>query len=182
MKAYLYGAVIAAAVLLGGLWAANYLIDAKAEAQQAASDLDACRAIANRIGTLKASGASVAGGGLDQAVLQRRGEEALQSIGLPANHLVQVAPDLPRTVGQTAYKEVPTNLILRDMTLRQVVGFLLAITGDGSPLQTRALRFSGAHDAGGGDVQWTAELTLAYLVYQPATVTNLISNEKDEGR
>lgn len=180
MKAYLYVAVIAAALLMAGLWAVGYLVDARQAAEMAASDLDSCRAIAARIGTMKAGNDAAANGTLDQAALQRKGEEALQSIGLPPSHLVKVAPEAPRTVGQTAYREVPTNLILRDMTLRQTVSFLLAMTGDGSPLQTRALRLSGANDPNGPDPLWSVEVTLAYLVYQPARIANVI--ERDQGR
>jgi hypothetical protein len=180
MKAYLYAAIILATLLVAGLWATGHLMDARAASEMAASDLDACRGIAARIGTMKAGNDAASNGGFDQAALQRKGEEALQSIGLPPSHLVKVAPDTARTVGQTAYREVPTNLILRDMTLRQTVGFLLAMTGEGSPLQTRALRLSGANDPAGPDPHWTVELTLAYLVYQPAKVANVL--EREEGR
>jgi hypothetical protein len=180
MKAYLYAAVILAAVLMAGLWSAGRLVDARESAEMAASDLESCRAMAARIGTMKAGSDAANNGQLDQAALQRKSEEALQSIGLPPSHLVKVAPEAPRTVGQTAYREVPTNLVLRDMTLRQTVGFLLAMTGDGSPLQTRALRLSGANDPAGPDPHWSVEITLAYLMYQPAKITNVL--DREEGR
>jgi hypothetical protein len=182
MKAYLVAAVVVTALVMAGLWVGGHLLDTRAEMEMAAADLESCRTIASRIGTMKAGGDSTSGGMLDQAALQRKGEEALQSIGLPPSHLVKVAPDTPRTVGQTAYREVPTSLTLRDMTLRQTVGFLLAMTDDGSPLQARAMRLSGANDTAGGDVQWSVELTLAYLVYQPAEVSNVLSSEREEGR
>ena len=161
----------ASVVLLATLtWAATGLLDAMALAKQAASDLSTCRAIAGRVVSLQSAGGAAVTEAIDQLSMQRRGEKALVSIGLPTNHLVEVASELPRSVGETAYREMPTNLVLRDVTLRQVVRFLLAMSADNSPLQARALRLSSPRDSG-GDTQWTAELTLTYFTYSPNSGT-----------
>ncbi|MDB5325533.1 MAG: hypothetical protein JWM57_1102 [Phycisphaerales bacterium] len=178
MKLYLYGAVILAALLMAGLWIGNDFFDAKAGARQSASDLNSCQVIERRIESLNTVSRSTASGTLDQATLQWRAESALQSIGVSPSHLMQVAPEQPRTIGETAYREVSTNLILRDMTLRQTVGLLLAMANDSSPLQTRVLRLSSPHGSAevvSGDVAWTVEATVVYFIYQPKTAASFLT-------
>ena len=162
-----YAAVIALALFLGCGWSVSYFRDAREAAAQASRDLEHCRLMAGRIEQLRSRPTGMGAGPLSQTDLHRRGQAALEELGVGADRLVQIAPDVPRTVGTSAYKEVPSRVTLRDVTLRQVVGFLLAMTGDRSPLQARSLRLYAPRAGAAGGTEWSAEVTLSYLSYEP---------------
>jgi len=174
----LYAAVTIAAMLFACAWSASYLFDARDAAGHAHRELQTCRAMANHVARLKdrPSGA----GPLDQADLHRRSQQALEQLGVSPDQLVQIGHDQPRTIGQSAYKEVPSQLVLRDLTVRQVVGFLLAMTGDGSPLHASSLRLSAPREEGGG-TRWAVEITLSYLTYEPPQTVKLARTGEREG-
>lgn len=163
--------VIALAPVVALCWAGSYLSDARATAAGALMDRDKCRLAAAHIEDLNKNPGAKRSGPLDETGLQTRGQAALQQMGISLDHLVQIAPDVPRTVGK-AYKEVPSHVVLRDLSLRQLVGFLLSMTGEHSALLVRSLRLYAPHDTESG-AQWTAEVTLSYLIYEPPPPVNL---------
>lgn len=168
-------AVIGLALLFGLLWSISYHTSARVDALLAASDTQACRQMAARIEELQTRASAAGSGAIDQTDLHLRGQEALAQLGIDAGHLVQVTPQEPRRVGETAYKEVPRQFVLRDVTLRQLVGFLLFMTADRPSLQVRTLRLHAPRDAApsAGGAMWSAEVTLCYLIYEPPVAVNL---------
>ena len=165
--------VIILALLVALLWSYGHFRGAREAAALAAGDSEICRQMASRIEQLKTRARAAGSGSMDQTDLHLRGQEALAQIGMDARHLVQVTPQEPRRVGQTAYKEVPRQFVLQDVTLRQLVGFLLFMTEDRPSLQVRSLRLHGPRDGMPGGAQWSAEVTLCYLIYEPPTAINV---------
>ncbi len=146
------------------LVAAVFLLDARDVAERAGDDLKACMAASARIRQLERLPRGQSAGPIDAAFVHQRGQQALQTLGLPAEHLVQIVPGTPQRVGETGYKEVPTSLVLRDLNLRQIVQLLLSVT-DGSRLSVKSLRLSAPRDTEDG-AQWSAEATLSYLIFE----------------
>jgi hypothetical protein len=173
VRRLLYGTVIAAAMVAALLWCAGGLVDAREQATRARADLGVCRQLAARIGQLDRLPRSQSAGPVDPSDLYQHGQQALQQLGVSPDHLVQIAPQTPERLGETAYKQVPTQLLVRDLTLRQLVGFLLAMTSEPSTMSVRSLRLYAPRDSDGG-AQWTAELTLSYLVYEPPAAVSVV--------
>jgi hypothetical protein len=96
-------------------------------------------------------------------------ERAAVAAGVDKKRVARVAGETPQRFLDTVYKEKPTQVFLRDVTLRQVTDLAHGILAEGSGLHIKNLqiRASGAEDA--GDL-WSAELMLTYLIYDPQQV------------
>jgi len=179
-RRYLYAGVIAAALAGALVWSVSCLIDAREQAIRAWSDLEACRQLATRVQQLDRLPRSQTAGPVDPSDLYQRGQRALQQLNVSPDHLVQIVPETPRRIGETAYKEVPTQLVVREMNLRQLVAFLLAMTNEQSTTAVRSLRLFAPRDSENG-AQWTAEITLSYLVYEPPVTLSVVkASERTE--
>jgi len=148
-------------------WSLMTLNAARSEALLAQRDLQDVRRLGRRIESLHRR-SSVAGSATVAATeLARRSEEAARSAGMADSSLSETTPQTSQRVGESAYKEVPTNVVLTGVTLRQVVRFILTMTAQDSGLQARSLILSAPDDS--FDDSWRAELSLAYLIYEPST-------------
>ena len=138
-------------------------------ANDAASDLIACREAAGRIDQLRRRPAVAGLRPVQATELSRRIEESARAAGVPDEGLDQIEPEPPRRVGDTAYRQTPTRVRLRRVTLAQLFSFLRALAVEdaaGPGLQLEAIRLSAPRGEEIGD-RWSAEATLTYLVYDP---------------
>jgi uncharacterized membrane protein len=92
-------------------------------------------------------------------------ERAAKGAGVDTQRLLRISPEPPQRFLDTAYKEKPTQVVLKDVTLQQLVTILYNLTGEHG-LAAKSLRISApqAEDATG---QWSAELVVTYLIYDP---------------
>lgn len=157
-------AVVGLAAL--AIWSGARLRSARQAALAAAEDVAACQQIAARIAVLRDRPAVAGVQERASAETATRVERAAAAAHITASRsLVSISPEPPRRLGETAYKEAPTQVLLRDVTLRQLVTFLSAVCGEGSGLRPKLLRLS-APRAEAVDT-WSAEVTLCDLIYSP---------------
>ena len=147
-------------------WSFRQLAAAEAASGRSRDDLVVCRQLARRIGALRHKPALAGSQELQLNELARRIEQACQSADVPPDSLVRIWPEQARRVGDTNYKEKPTQILLRQVTLRHIIRFLHALTGDESGLWVKTIRLVAPRD-GHDHNHWTAEATISYLIYTP---------------
>jgi hypothetical protein len=167
--------MIAVASLAAVAWSSMRLTDARASASAAAQDLADCRALADRIESLRRLPAVAGAAELGASDLSRQIEQAAKVAEFPDDSVERIEPEPARRVGETNYREVATQVRLRHVTLRQVFTFLHALCADAlsnalgrsaSGLRLRSIRLSAPRGEETAD-RWTVESTLTYMVYSP---------------
>jgi hypothetical protein len=93
-------------------------------------------------------------------------EKAAGEAGVPAENIERITPEMPRRIGDTAYKETPTRVHLRKISLQQLVTLTHALLSADAGLRADSIRLTSPRQAEGAD-QWTTELVLGYLIYDP---------------
>ncbi len=92
-------------------------------------------------------------------------ESTVKSAGVDAK-VRRIASEKPRRLGDSAYKEQPTQVSLPPITLKQLVALGLDLSSPEVGLNLETIRLSAPRDADTGDL-WNAEVVLTYLIYDP---------------
>lgn len=164
--------------LVVAVWICYAAFDqAKSAAATAAQDLAECNQLGLRITALRRRPSLAGSRELQITELAQRLEEAARSCSIPADGISRISPDAPHRVGDSPYREVATDISLRQVTLRQAISFLHTLCSAESGLRARDLRLEVPHDVQGfgspetgttAQNTWTLEATLSYLIYAPA--------------
>ncbi len=93
-------------------------------------------------------------------------EQAARSAAIKPNKLVRITPEPPRRIADSVYKEKPTQVRLKGVTLTQSVEMLHRLTSAKDVLHPQSIRLGAPRIDDTGDI-WTAELVLTYLIYDP---------------
>lgn len=94
-------------------------------------------------------------------------EETALAHGIAADAILRIDPDQPaRRVGDTVYREKPTEIIFKGVTLEQLTGTVHAIVSGQERLEARSIRLRAPRRQDTGR-RWDVELVLTYLVYDP---------------
>ena len=80
--------------------------------------------------------------------------------------ILRITPGSPQRIEDTAYKEKPTRVLLKDITLQQLVRLLHAVASGDRRLHPKSLRIAAPRRDNTGPL-WTAEIELTYLIYAP---------------
>ena len=107
-------------------------------------------------------------GDSEMAMTQLAGlvEQASQAANLPDRSVARVWPQRPRRIADTAYKENPTQVQLRGVSLEQLIRFLDHMIGQTEGLNIGSLRLQAPRDTARQGL-WEADADLSYLVYAP---------------
>ena len=155
-------------VLLAGssFWGYAAMAAGRRRALHSSAQLAECRRLADRIDTLQ----NVPDRDAEPAQLvrktTRRIEAAAKAAGIPADRLVGITPGPMQRLGDTVYKEKPTQVLLRQVTLRKLVGMIHSLLDAEQHLSPQSIRLSAASADDCGDL-WNAEVVLTYLIYDP---------------
>lgn len=126
-----------------------------------------CEKLVNEIKALQ-SRPGFAAFDVDSArTITARAEEALSKANLPPTSLIRIEPQPAVRLRDTDYRVRPTRLQLRGVTLKQVVAFAHAMTGEARGTTVRDLRLNASGEVEEFDA-WTAELVLTQLIFSPA--------------
>jgi hypothetical protein len=164
---------VAAALLGGVMWGYVRLTAARDAAAGAAASLAECRRLAAAVESRRGPGAVVVAGAEEPRATEliKRIESAAKAAGFPQDGIERIQPGSPRRLsGDDTLFEKPTDIQLRDVTLRQVFTFLHAVGGGGGAgkpgLQLKDVRLTAPSPGDTGD-RWSVEGTLTYLVRAP---------------
>ena len=156
MKRFNRPAVIALAYALAvgaAAWGWFLLADASASATAAAQDARSARLLVERIEALRRTTAAVAASPQDD--LRQRIARAATAAGVAQNGLEAIEEQPVSRSGDGAYQERPTRIVLRQVTLRQVVTFFHSLTAGAPAYHARELRLTAPREQERGG-HWSA--------------------------
>lgn len=135
-------------------------------AETARADLERCLASASTIETLRRKPAMASD--REQLAAETTGlvSRAAAAAGITPAQLTRIVPDPPQKVGQTAYKEKPTLVVVEDVQLEQIVKMIHALGSGQESLAAKSIRLGPSRQQGRDDL-WAAEIVLTYLIYEP---------------
>ena len=158
--------VAAAATLAATIWSWTVLDERRRAEGRTAEDLAACAALAAQIEALRARPRVAGSDEPPDRELAGRVERAAERVGISRDRVALVDPAPARRVADSAYKEKPTRIELRGVTLRQLVTLLHRVAAEREGLRVKRLRAVAPHGEEVGDC-WNAEATLSHLIYAP---------------
>ena len=179
------GIVVAAlAAIVGTAWLATARNDSLREQRQ----LQTCRNLIAEIQRLETEPAVIRRQVIAHTELAQRIERAAADAGInTAEQLIRIDPR-PRTkqfgdLGDPSARHIEnaTDVVFDRISLAQLVTFVFEVQGeDASRLHLSQLRLQAPHDDPLGE-QWMAELTLMYLVLEPAEGTEAVARAATSG-
>ena len=160
-----------AMLMLAGLagaaaWASSRFSESRENAQAAAEDLNACRHLASALETLRRRPNFAGAEEMQLAVLAQQIEAAGRNASLPSGSITRIWPEPARRVGETVYKEKPTQIAVKNVSMRQLVTFLYNLSAGSNGLSVNSLRLTAPRGQDNQDV-WSVEATVNYLIYSP---------------
>jgi hypothetical protein len=169
----LMAGTIAVALFTALGWSYGRLSDCRAAALAAAQDLADCRAMIDHIESLRRRPAVAGAREIAAADLSRRIAEAAAAAQIDERAIERIEPEPARRVEGTDYREVATQVRLRNLSLRQVFAFFHALgsrpaQSAAAALALRDLRLTAPRGDETAD-RWTVESTVTYTVYSPRT-------------
>jgi hypothetical protein len=159
-------AVLVGVLAITSLAAAVHARSLSRQAQLATADATACLQLASQIRGLRQRPRKIESQQVQQPQLAKRIETAGTLAGIPLSAFSRIDPESPRRLGDTAYEEMPTQLSLRSVNLRQLVSLLYNLSTDDLNLNVKQIRLSAPRGTEAQDL-WNAEVTLTYLIYAP---------------
>lgn len=158
-------------LLIGCGWCLSWLQTSRNGALAAGEQLAEARRLIARIENLRNRPAAAGKDVINLGQLTRLIELAAAEAGLQREQLVRIWPAPARRHRDGDYQEKPIQVLLERLTLKQLSQFLLALTGNESPLTLTSIRLTAPHRTVLGEEEetWTCELTASYLLYAPRT-------------
>ena len=155
------------ALLCGTLvWSVGYLSEQRKAANDAHRDLAEIEAMAGQIEAFRKLPAMAAEHERVSDDVTGLIERIATHAGVPPGCLVRITPEPPARLGDTVYKEKPTQVFLKNVTPEQIVRFAHGLVCSGQRLHARSIRLSSPGRDSSGDL-WHAELVFTYLIYDP---------------
>jgi hypothetical protein len=160
--------VVLMACLLAGwtLWSYRYMTLRRKAASNAQADVAECDRLAARIADICRLPTVAADHEKFSGEITSIIEAAAKSASVPTGRLEDIIPQPPRRVGDTVYKEKPTQVTLKGITLEQLVRLGHGVLSGKQHLNIKWINL----DAPGVDDTsnfWTVELGVTYLIYDP---------------
>ncbi len=164
--------IAAAFLCLAALWGYGYLARQRNAARTQIADLSECRDMMWRIEDLNRRPVLAADREKLASEITGLIEQASRRAGIAPQALVRIEPAAPRRVGDTPYREKPTQVFLRNVTLKQLTTLTYNLTHQEAGLYTSSIRLAAPRREESSD-QWTVELVLTYLIYEPARIESI---------
>ena len=163
---------VAALLVAGNLLAFLELQSGHSAARAAALNLRECKELADEIVGLRRQPSKVSIEGQSATQLSKRMEEALRAAQMPSTCLVRVDPQPARRLKDSEFKEQPTGLELRSVTLRQLVQFLQKLESGEARLRISSLGLVATQKPliGAAEETWTAQVVLTSLIFAPKKI------------
>ncbi len=159
-------AVLAALLALTALWTYGGMARSRSRAIAAAAETADCARMADSIRRAAVRPVKVAE--FERLATETTGiiERSARAANIRADRLVRITPAQPRRLGESVYKEKPTVVLLKGISMKQVVLLMHALIASDFGLNVKSLRLSAPQPDDARDL-WTAEMVVTYLIYAP---------------
>ncbi len=154
--------VLAVCVVVAVTWSFTALLDGSDDAARAAADYSTVQVSARHLEAARTAGGTSR---TTAAELPTKLDQAMKTAEIDSEDLVRITPQPPRRLGTTGLREMPSQLVFRQLTLAQVLTFITALSPAGSELTVRDLHLTlpGETVGTGTDAGWNVELTVSYV-------------------
>jgi hypothetical protein len=164
-RTVLLGVLLALLVLITG-WSLAGMLQARTEAVDATRGLKECQRLAARIALLNQLPTLASDRERLGAELNGPLEQAAQAAGIPSDRLIRIVPEPAQRIGDGAYKEKPTRIIVKNVGLKALIAMVHRLMQSEGGWSLSTLRLS-APSRDATENLWMAELVFTYLVYEP---------------
>ena len=168
IKTKLSIAVIALVMIIAAGWSLLAWSDASDDADRAASDLQATHSLVREIISLQPASLKANTQGDPSTRLPKLIDDAMKSAEIEAEILDRISPQPARTIGQSSVSEIPMQLVFREISLHQLLTFVISLVHGNDWLCVRNVHL--LHPQGiagqGSNAQWNVEIILSYLTDQ----------------
>jgi hypothetical protein len=151
-------------------WSYWRLLASQEAAAIATDNLQACLRLTAQIKTLREKPLRAGSEARSATELAHLIETSAQKANLSVTNVVQIDPQPAHRLSNSAYKEQPTLVELRDVTTKQLIVLLHALADGESGAEVAELRLSAPRDepaVTAKEETWTAEVTLTHLIFSP---------------
>lgn len=159
------GAIVA--LMLVTLWSYGRLDAAYTRANEDGGAWAQSEALTRQIRSLRDQPTLADDHAMQKEDMTRRIANAAAVASLDEKRLIAIEHQTARRLGRSAYLEEPTRMTLKDVTLRQVLTTLDALTKDDSRLRVSRLRLTAPRQDTNAE-SWIVDVTVTYLIYDPA--------------
>lgn len=146
--------------------AAMHLAGQRAAACRAGEDLAECRRLADRIRGLSTRPRRASDHEQLSSETSTLIEKAAAAAGVSGGRLVSIHPEPAQRVAESVYKEKPTRIILRGVTVRQSVELMQRLAAGEHALSIKSVNLTAVTPQDDRDV-WNADVVVTYLIYDP---------------
>jgi hypothetical protein len=155
---------LGAMIVLSG----QYLQGKRDAAAMAANDLAHCRSLAVQVAPEVGRAKGEPAQAMAASDLTRLIEQAAQGAGVLPEALARITPEPAKRLENSTLREEATEVVLQQITLRQLIGFLHAVTSGNSVVGVRSVRLLSPPEEEVGR-HWTAEVRVVQLIQAPPT-------------
>lgn len=159
---------VLALVLLALLasWGYYSMASQRGSAQRSMQELTDCIDLVAKIKAIDQEPKRAQSGVLAHTDLTQRIERAAGSSGIGSDRLDRIDAAAPRRLAKLPYEERPTSVVLKDVTLSQLVEFLHRLGNQAGGLWIKDIALHAPRGEEVGD-HWVADVTISYLIYTP---------------
>jgi hypothetical protein len=158
------------ALAIAAAWSYGWLLSSQEAAATARENLRVCLQLTAQIKRLREKPLRAGSEARSANELAHMIEISAQKANLSLANVIQIDPQPARRLSNSAYKEQPTHVELRDVTTKQLIVLLHTLAGEESGAELAELRLSAPRDEpalGAKEETWTAEATLTHLIFAP---------------
>lgn len=163
-------AALTCLLLLTAVWCYGNMTEARVAAVNATDGLAECKHMADQIRRFNDRPAVAS----DQVQLDTETtgmiQKAARAAGISDDSLKSIDATLaPRRVDDSSYKEKPTHVRLKSVTLKQLVALVHGLATGPNSLRAKSIRMA-APRADDTSSLWSADIDFTYLIYSPPTL------------
>lgn len=157
--------IVALPLILIG-WSYSFLASQKQRAVNAKKNLNRCDQILKNIEVLKQKPQMASSQESLSSETTGLIERAASTAEIRAGSILRITPQPPRRIPKTAYKEKPTSVVLKGITLKQFVIMINSLDKSASNLNLKSVIFTPPNIKDTGR-NWNVEFVLSYLIFDP---------------
>ncbi|MCA9040842.1 MAG: hypothetical protein KDA65_10880 [Planctomycetaceae bacterium] len=157
---------------VGNLWLAWMWNTARDSALDAQQQYRKVEQIAEQIRLLRETPIQVQEEEKTAAAIVQQVETASRKNGLKQEQLISITPTKPSRIADTPYQKQETEVDLREVSLKQAIGFTVALTEPGVDFQISEISFSLPPSSNSTEIKstqefWNVNLLLTSHLYDP---------------
>lgn len=154
------------AAVAGLSWSYGFMAAKRSYALAAGADADACREMAAKIDHLSHRPALASDSERLADEIHGLVEKAARSAGIGAQGILRITHEQPQRLGNSAYKEKPTVVAMRNVSLQQLTDMMYGLSSQEKGLSAKVIRLTTPTNSEASDL-WNAEVAVSYLIYDP---------------